>query len=318
MSKFIQNIAKRSLMVLMLLVLSSSLAAVLGAKSTSAQAGGDGPALCYVNNTVAKQPVHFPVCNYDGLKAGGFDMGTLPNPLPAASCYYFPDDGPGRVVNCEDPQYKNAPEYGSTTPPPVTAKCYTGSRVDGKEVYKKVACTADYQAQIGIELRGECYLIDTVSETQVYKGTTNCNGPVARAAEEAADDELVPTTQPIGTGTVRDVAPGACPNVQTSFFGIPTWYKYLEVGDNCAVKIDFTNNPNQIWLIALAIADMLLRIAGLVAVFFVIYGGYRYITSQFDPEGTKNARDTILNALIGLAVAVLATALVNFVGRTIG
>ena len=51
----------------------------------------------------------------------------------------------------------------------------------------------------------------------------------------------------------------------------------------------------------------------LVAVIFIVIGGINYMTSQGDPAKTKKAKDTILYAVIGLIVAVLAFAIVNFV-----
>lgn len=115
-----------------------------------------------------------------------------------------------------------------------------------------------------------------------------------------------------------------------SFLGLPAWYKYLDVGpqiddagatvpngDPCAI-----NGPRQDgkfhWekaagFIAVAIFEALLRIAALVAVVYVVYGGFRYITSQGEPEGAKSARDTILNALIGVVIAVAAASIVSFI-----
>ncbi|MDO5480056.1 MAG: pilin [Candidatus Saccharibacteria bacterium] len=52
---------------------------------------------------------------------------------------------------------------------------------------------------------------------------------------------------------------------------------------------------------------------GLVAVIFIVVGGVNYMTSQGDPGKTKKAKDTILYASIGLIIAVLAFAIVNFV-----
>ena len=52
---------------------------------------------------------------------------------------------------------------------------------------------------------------------------------------------------------------------------------------------------------------------GIVAVIMVIIGGFTYMTSQGDPGKTKKARDTILYGIIGLVIALLAFAIVNFV-----
>lgn len=55
----------------------------------------------------------------------------------------------------------------------------------------------------------------------------------------------------------------------------------------------------------------------LVAVIFIVVGGINYMTSQGDPGKVKKAKDTILYAVIGLVIAVLAFAIVNFVIRNI-
>ena len=64
--------------------------------------------------------------------------------------------------------------------------------------------------------------------------------------------------------------------------GFPTWYKYLggeEIADKCSVVFDF---PDDIGKILLAVVEILLRVAGMVAVGFVIYGGFQYMLSQGD------------------------------------
>ncbi len=103
------------------------------------------------------------------------------------------------------------------------------------------------------------------------------------------------------------------------FFGLPTWYKYLE-GDTssgkCVPTFDLAN-PNNLWGIALAIAEMLLRIASLVAIGFIIYAGFIYMTSGGEPERAKNAKNTIVNAIIGLVISILATAIVTLIGNTL-
>lgn len=61
------------------------------------------------------------------------------------------------------------------------------------------------------------------------------------------------------------------------------------------------------------IINVLLFIAGAVAVVVIIIGGLRYITSSGDQGSIKAAKDTILYAVIGLIVALLAFAIVRFV-----
>jgi hypothetical protein len=116
-----------------------------------------------------------------------------------------------------------------------------------------------------------------------------------------------------------EVAPGC----SSTFLGLPAWYKYLDVGeqdgDPCAI-IGPTKDGTQDFdmlaalpLIGLAIVEILTRIAAIISVGFVMYGGFRYITSQGEPENTKSARQTIINSLIGLVISLIATGLVAFI-----
>lgn len=59
--------------------------------------------------------------------------------------------------------------------------------------------------------------------------------------------------------------------------------------------------------------NVLLYVVGAVAVIMIIVGGFKYVTSGGDSSGVTSAKNTILYAVIGLIVAVLAFALVNFV-----
>lgn len=51
---------------------------------------------------------------------------------------------------------------------------------------------------------------------------------------------------------------------------------------------------------------------GAIALVFVIWGGILYVTSGGDSEKTTKARNTLLYAIIGIIVVVLAWAIVNW------
>lgn len=93
------------------------------------------------------------------------------------------------------------------------------------------------------------------------------------------------------------------------FLGFPHWYEYLPCNGNQPGLTDI----NDIWLIVAAIIEILLRIAGLAAVILVVYGGVQLMTSQGEPDKAQRARTTIVNALTGLAIAILAAGIVNFI-----
>ena len=52
---------------------------------------------------------------------------------------------------------------------------------------------------------------------------------------------------------------------------------------------------------------------GVLAVIMIIIGGLYYVTSQGDPGKVKRGKDTILYGIVGLVIAFLAIAIVNFV-----
>lgn len=61
------------------------------------------------------------------------------------------------------------------------------------------------------------------------------------------------------------------------------------------------------------VVNVLLFILGAIAVVMIIIGGIRYTTSNGEASSIKSAKDTILYSVIGLVVAILAYAIVNFV-----
>jgi len=61
------------------------------------------------------------------------------------------------------------------------------------------------------------------------------------------------------------------------------------------------------------IVNVLLFVIGAVAVIMIIVGGLRYTTANGDTSAITSAKNTILYAVIGLVVAIMAYAIVNFV-----
>lgn len=53
-------------------------------------------------------------------------------------------------------------------------------------------------------------------------------------------------------------------------------------------------------------------VLGIVAVIFIVKGGVDYITSAGDATKLQKAKNTIIYAVIGLVISVLAFAIVNF------
>lgn len=61
------------------------------------------------------------------------------------------------------------------------------------------------------------------------------------------------------------------------------------------------------------IINVMLMVAGIITVIVIIIGGISYTTSAGDQSKVTQAKNTILYAVIGLVVTILAYAIVNFV-----
>ncbi|MEX2006679.1 MAG: pilin [Candidatus Saccharimonadales bacterium] len=101
-----------------------------------------------------------------------------------------------------------------------------------------------------------------------------------------------------------------------AFLGfLPHWWEYLKTEETkLGCQINFTP-PGDLWLVGLAILDMLLRLAGLAAVISIMVAGAQYIFAGGNPEKAASARKRIYNSLIGLAIALIATVVVVYIGR---
>lgn len=73
------------------------------------------------------------------------------------------------------------------------------------------------------------------------------------------------------------------------------------------------NNKTDLTTFITNIINVLLFVIGAVAVIMIIIGGIRYVTSNGDQTQVKGAKDTIMYSVIGLVVAILAYAIVQFV-----
>lgn len=61
------------------------------------------------------------------------------------------------------------------------------------------------------------------------------------------------------------------------------------------------------------LVNILLYVVGALSVVMIIWAGISYVTSAGDSSKTKRAKDTLLYAIIGLIVAFLGFAIVNWV-----
>lgn len=103
----------------------------------------------------------------------------------------------------------------------------------------------------------------------------------------------------------------ANPECTNSLFGFPVWFKYLSTEPpNCAPRL---SGINDVWMIGLAAIEILLRVIIIVAIIFIMYAGIQYSNSGANVDKMTRAKNTLIDALAGVIIAIVATAAVSFV-----
>ena len=69
--------------------------------------------------------------------------------------------------------------------------------------------------------------------------------------------------------------------------------------------------------LAVVLIEIVIGVLGIAAVVFIIINGYRYTTARGNPDAVKKASSGLIFSVVGLIVAILAFAIVNFVSSAI-
>lgn len=103
-----------------------------------------------------------------------------------------------------------------------------------------------------------------------------------------------------------------------TFFGMPAWHRGL-TDENCNIKKISEDGEGGVtltqffWTVVANIIDCVFRIAGTAAVGFIVYAGFLYMLATGDSGRVAAAKTTLINAVVGLAIAILASTIVNLV-----
>ena len=62
-----------------------------------------------------------------------------------------------------------------------------------------------------------------------------------------------------------------------------------------------------------SIVNVLLWVVGILSVTMIVWSGFKYITSAGDTSKLASAKSTLIYAVVGLIIAIMAYAIVNFV-----
>jgi|GEM_PF-341712 len=78
------------------------------------------------------------------------------------------------------------------------------------------------------------------------------------------------------------------------------------------------DKPEKITNIFQDIVNILLYIAGIIAIIVIIVSGIKFASSHGDSSAVNKARQNLIYAVAGLVIAVMAFAIVNFVFNRVG
>ena len=85
------------------------------------------------------------------------------------------------------------------------------------------------------------------------------------------------------------------------------------LGDSCGGN----GGENDINSTIVTVINILSIVVGIMSVIMIIIAGMKYITASGDPGSIKSARNTIIYALVGIAIVALAQTIVKFVVKEV-
>lgn len=112
------------------------------------------------------------------------------------------------------------------------------------------------------------------------------------------------------------VVQGTCK--ANGFFGLVPWYDGLP-GDCSNIEAPTTTDQNDpggeiakfVWRIVANVVIDLFVVVGYLAIGFIMYGGYMFMISNGDVGKATKGRKILMNAIIGLVIAILANVIIR-------
>ena len=102
--------------------------------------------------------------------------------------------------------------------------------------------------------------------------------------------------------------------------GMRSWYEGIPCDGDSPVlnqagdEEEAAKNINSIvWTIAGNIIATIAALIGYVSIGFIIWGGFTYIISRGDPGNLAKGKKTVVRALIGLVICILANSIISII-----
>lgn len=112
----------------------------------------------------------------------------------------------------------------------------------------------------------------------------------------------------IGMAALISAPTYAC-TAGTKILTLPCWYDGLKMKGSAPV----IEKPQDIWTIVINFIEMALQVVGYLAAGFIIWGGFRFLLSEGNVDKAAAARKTIINASVGLVLALASVAIIRFI-----
>ena len=112
---------------------------------------------------------------------------------------------------------------------------------------------------------------------------------------------------PVGDG-------GGGSSCNSNFFTFPAWHAGLRKDGNCRILI---SKLNDIWIVAFNILNIAIQVGAYTAAFVIFFMIFKMVTARGDPGKISSAGLGIRNAIIGLIIALISVAIVQFVTNSI-
>ncbi|MCL1839679.1 pilin [Candidatus Saccharibacteria bacterium] len=128
---------------------------------------------------------------------------------------------------------------------------------------------------------------------------------------------MVVITVGLGVGLLSPTPASALTDddCQTSFLTFRPWYYNLvkAQGDKCVIKTPQGDGEvaGFVWAIVLNILNILFNLVGYLALGFIVYGGYLYVLARGDPGRIAKGKRTVISAVVGLIICILASLIVS-------
>ena len=113
--------------------------------------------------------------------------------------------------------------------------------------------------------------------------------------------------------SVPAYADGECGN-SSAFFALKPWYAgwTQPINGRCEVRTPSGDQiPKFVWGIVLNILYDISMMVGYITIIMIAWGGYLYMFSRGEPGRAEKGKKTLISAIVGLMIAMLAGVIMN-------